>query len=132
MSFCAQSSSSARYLGSHATVDQAFLKTTDVLHPFELPGKLLNSSEGEWLQESEEEHHVRQLPSSDRPTNRFDWRIRASSRVKKPEVVSEDDERQRFPKRKRLQGLEPDVEGLYYHAAQDYKSKCVHFPPLPK
>ena len=111
---------SARFLA----VDQALL-TADVPHLFGLPTRLLNSSEGEWLQEdSEEQLHIFQNAPAVLPIDRFDWRFRATSRVKRPKK-DEDEEKQRSPRRKRLQGLEPDLEGLYYHASQNYKSKYV-------
>jgi hypothetical protein len=106
------------------TVDQALL-TTDVPHLFGLSSRLWNSSEGEWLQEdSEEQLHVFQNAPPVLPVDRFDWRNRPTSRVKRPKKDS-DKEKQKSPRRKRLQGLEPDLEGLYYHASQNYKSRYV-------
>jgi len=125
-SYCAQtpfSPTSTRFLDPQ-TVDQAIL-TTDVPHLFGLSSRLSNSSEGEWLQEdSEEQLHIFQNAPPALPVDRFDWRNRPTSRVKRP-TKDLDKEKQRFPRRKRLQGLEPDLEGLYYHASQNYKSRYV-------
>jgi hypothetical protein len=57
---------------------------------------------------------------------RFDWRLRASSRLRKGKEREDDTETRKSPYRKRLQDVEPDQAGPFYQAFQDYKTRFVH------
>jgi len=62
-------------------------------------------------------------PSSYR---RFNWRLRAISRLRKGKERKNDTETQKPPQRKRLQDVEPDQAAPFYQAFQDYKTRSVH------
>jgi hypothetical protein len=62
--------------------------------------------------------------TSTRPNNRFDWRLRASSRMRtKDGKISA--EQRKPPLRRRLQVGEPDLAGPFYQAFQDYNDRSV-------
>jgi hypothetical protein len=89
---------------------------------------LLHPSEGDLSRGDSPEPASRhplynQLP---RTYNRFDWRFRASSRMQKKEREA-NLETQKFPQRKRLQGVEPGLAGPLSHAFQEYKTRSVRF-----
>ena len=87
----------------------------------------LHSSGGLWLEgdccEPMPGHALRTRLS--RSGNRFDWRPRASSRIRKKDEEVNTEARKTLH-RKRLQDLEPDLTGPFYQAFQDYKTRFVH------
>ena len=89
-----------------------------------VPVALVDASEGEWLQD-EREDDSRSICTPDPPQVRLDWRLRASSRVKKEN--KSDQEKRRHPRRKRLDGLNLDPDEPYYRSFEAYRSKSVIF-----
>jgi len=58
--------------------------------------------------------------------SRFNWRLRANSRVQKGKEREDNAETPKPPHRKRLQDVEPDHDGPFYQSYQDYKTRSVH------
>lgn len=89
-----------------------------------VPVVLVGAPEGEWLQDEREDDSP-SIYTSDQAQVRLDWRLRASSRVKKED--KSDQEKRPHPRRKRLDGLYPDPDGPYYRSFEAYRSKSVIF-----
>lgn len=89
----------------------------------------LTAAEQEWLQEEQ------LLPTSSLPalldppdtTKRFDWRLRAPSRTRKPFPTTTPFERRKYIRRKQPPLVNLDEGECFYDAVQNYESQYVSF-----
>lgn len=109
---------------SQSDLDALLAHKLSQLEPFDPTSDLLLPSSGESLSQGDFHEQVSRYTRLSRSQNRFDWRLRASSRSPKKEGEA-DTEQQTPPKRKRLQDLQSDL-GPFRQAFEDYKLKCVH------
>lgn len=97
------------------------------------PPSNLTAAEQEWLQEDEIQPSHSDLPSpfdTPPPVDRFDWRLRTTSRVSTPSPAPTNDDSTSKPRRKYVRRVTPPQVTVeqgerFYDAIQAYQNQCA-------